>query len=148
MSVQLAGLKQLKEDRERLEKCLDEITKYAATRADAMEKLKLPWSSKTKTASQSSSNGESKGGEKEGATSSSETKTEEKTTETATQITEAPFRQQAVLAVDTLFYSKARNAFTTALTSFMTAVDFMDKNKEKISAPKGKGGARANFSMY
>lgn len=148
VTVQLAALKQLKDDREKLEKVLEDISKYSQTRADAMEKCKLPSSSKTKTSSQSSSNGENKGGEKEGATSSKENKTEEKTVETANQLMEAPFRQQAVLSVDSLFYSKARNAFMSGLTCFMTAVDFMEKNKEKIAEPKGAQGGRSYTSMY
>lgn len=138
----------MKEDRDCIDKILEELSKYAQTRADAMEKCKLPSSTKTKTSSQSSSNGESKGGEKEGATSSTETKTEEKTVETASQISEASFRQQAVLSVDTLYYSKARKGFTTALTCFMTAIDFMEKNSEKIAMPKGASGGRQFSSMY
>lgn len=148
VTVQLAALKQLKDDREKLEKVLEDLSKYAQTRADAMEKCKLPSSTKTKTSSQSSSSGENKGGEKEGATSSSETKTEEKTVETANQLMEASFRQQAVLSVDSLYYSKARNGFTAALTCFMTAVDFYLKNKEKIDAPKGSAGRHSYSSMY
>ena len=37
VTVQLAALKQLKDDREKLEKSLDELSKYASSRADAME---------------------------------------------------------------------------------------------------------------
>ena len=113
-----------------------------------MEKCKLPASTKTKTSSQSSSNGESKGGEKEGATSSTDNKTEEKTVETANQITEGAFRQQAVLAVDALYYSKARNGYMASMTAFLTACDFMDKNKDKIANPKGSQGGRSFHSMY
>ena len=36
-----------------------------------------------------------------------------------------------------------------AIDAFAVAVDFMDKNKEKISAPKGSEGGRGGFSsMY
>ena len=148
VTVQLAALKQLKDDRERLEKALEELSKYASTRADAMEKCKLPSSTKTKTTTQSTSSGETKGGEKEGATSSNNKSEEEKTVETAAQTSDAAFRQQAVWSVDALYYSKARNAYMTALTCFMTAADFMDKNKEKIAAPKGAGGRGGYSSMY
>lgn len=149
VTVQLAALKQLKDDKEQLQKLLEDLSKYSATRADAMEKCKLPASSKSKTTTQSTSNAETKGGEKEGTTSSNSKSEEEKTTESASQIAEARFRQDAVWAIDALYYSKARNAFMSALTCFMTAVDFMDKNKEKIAAPKGSSGGRHSYSsMY
>jgi len=149
VTVQLAALKHMKDDREKLDKVLEDLTKYQETRANAMEKCKLPSTNKSKTTSQSTGNAKVKGGEKEGVTSSSDTKTEEKTVESANQLAEAAFRQQAVWSVDALYYSKAKGAFMSALTSFMTAVDFMEKNKEKISAPKGESGGRAGYSsMY
>jgi len=148
VTVQLAALKQLKDDREKLEKALEELSKYAATRADALEKCKLPSSTKSKTTTQSTSNSDTKGGEKEGATSTTSKSEEEKTVETANQSGEAAFRQQAVWAVDALYYSKARNAYMSAMTCFMTAADFLEKNKEKIGAPKGSSGGGGYSSMY
>lgn len=148
VTVQLSALKHMQDDREALTKTLEDLSKYAATRADAMEKCKLPSSSKSKTTTTSSGSGETTGGEKAGATTSKGNNSEEKTVESATQSAEAAFRQQAVWSVDALYYSKARNAFTSALTAYMTAVDFMDKNEEKIGAPKGEGGGRGFSSMY
>ena len=149
VTVQLAALKQMKDDRERLEKVLEELSKYASSRADALEKCKLNSSSSSKTTTASTSNADTKGGEKSGVTSSTSSSTEEKTVESANQIAEASFRQQAVWAVDALYYSKARTAFMFALTCYLTAVDFLDKNQEKIAAPKGSTGGRASYSsMY
>ncbi|CAB9517070.1 proteasome (prosome, macropain) activator subunit [Seminavis robusta] len=148
VTVQLAGLKMVKDDREKLEKMLEDLSKYASSRADALEKLKLPSSSKSKTTTSTTANNETKGGEKPGATSSTGSNTEEKTVETENQLADAPFRQQAVWQVDALYYSKARNAFMSAMTCFMTAADFLDKNKGKIAAPKGSSGGRGFSSMY
>jgi Proteasome activator pa28 beta subunit len=149
VTVQLAALKQMKDDREKLEKLLEELSKYASSRADAMEKCKLSSVSSSKTTTSSTSNADTKGGEKAGSTSSTSTSTEEKTVESANQVAEAAFRQQAVWAVDVLYYSKARTAFMSALTCYVTAVDFLDKNQEKIAAPKGTTGGRASYSsMY
>ena len=148
VTVQLAALKMLKDDREKLEKTLEELSKYSSSRADALEKCKLPSSSKTKTTTQSTSEGETKGGDKPGSNSSTNKSQEEKTVESASQSAETTFRQQAVWAVDALYYSKARNAFMSALTCYMTAADFMDKNQEKIAAPKGTSGGRGYSSMY
>ena len=147
VTVQLAALKHMQDDRGNLEKALEDLSKYAATRADAMEKCKLPSSTQSKTTTQSTGNNETKGGEKEGTTATTASNTEEKTVETASQSADAAFRQQAVWSVDTLYYAKARNAFMAALTAYMTAVDFMDKNKEKIAAPKGSGGS-GGFSSH
>lgn len=148
VTVQLAALKQLKDDREKLEKCIEELSKYPSARADAMEKCKLPSSSKSKTTTQSTSSSDVKGGEKEGTSTTSAKSDEEKIVATESQLAEASFRQQAVIAVDILYYSKARNAYMSAVTAFMTAADFLDKNQEKISAPKGSGGGRGYSSMY
>lgn len=149
VTVQLAALKHIQDDRGNLEKALEDLCKYAATRADAMEKCKLPSSTKSKTTTSSTGNNETKGGEKEGTTTTTSSNSEEKTVESATQTADAVFRQQSVWSVDTLYYTKARNAFMSALTAFAVAVDFMDKNKEKISAPKGSEGGRGGFSsMY
>lgn len=148
VTVQLAALKHMQDDRDKLQKILEDLSKYAATRADAMEKCKLPSSSKAKTTTSSQSNNDTKGGEKPGTTTSTSTNTEEKTTETQNQQTEAAFRQQAVWSVDALYYSKARTGFMTALTAYSTAIDFMDKNQEKISAPKGSESGRGYTSMY
>jgi len=149
VTVQLAALKQMSDDRERLVKFLDELSKYASSRADALEKCKFPSSTGSKITSKSSSNGESKGGEKEGTSSSTESKVVESKTETAVDAPEVYFRKQAVVAVDTLFYSKAKMALRSAMTSYMMAIDFIEKNKEKIEKPKGSAGGRSAYSsMY
>jgi len=78
VTVQLAALKHMKDERELLSKALEELSKYYSCRADAIEKCKLPTTNSTKTSVQCNSSGESKGGEKEGKTTSTETKVEEK----------------------------------------------------------------------
>jgi len=148
VTVQLAALKHMKDERELLSKALEELSKYYSCRADAIEKCKLPTTNSTKTSVQCNSSGESKGGEKEGKTTSTETKVEEKTTQVANEVAELAFRKQAIVAVDVLFYSKAKTAMETALTAYTTTIDFLDKNKEKIEKPKGSAGRSGYSSMY
>lgn len=58
-------------------------------------------------------------------------------------------RLSAVVAVDTLYYSKARNIFQACIVSLIAAIDFMDKNQTKLLQPKGSQGSSSGFSsMY
>jgi len=150
VGVQLAAIKVIEDARTKLESAVDELFKYGSTRADSLEKVKLPSTSSTKSTTSSTS--ESKGQDKEkGATESSSTSqsTETKTTETSTESPEAKLRRAALTAVDVRFYTKAKAAFQLTITSFLTVADFLDKNKVKIEKPKGDGGSR-NYSgsMY
>lgn len=150
VGVQLAAVKVIQDARTKMETALDELYKFAATRADALEKLKLPSKSATKTTTSTTS--ESKGQDKEkGETGSSSTSqnTETKTTETTSESPETKLRIAALTAVDVLYYNKAKSAFQLTITSYLAAADFMDKNKEKIDKPKGDGGSRGySGSMY
>jgi hypothetical protein len=56
-------------------------------------------------------------------------------------------RVAAVVAVDTLYYSKASAILSQSIISVIGVMDFIDKNKEKLIEPKGNSGS-SNFSMY
>lgn len=149
VTIQLSALKAMKDEREIMEKGLEEMTSYAARRADVMEKCKLPSVSSSKTTSSTNSQGTSTGGEKgDASTTSTDQKTEEKSTESQTQLVEGAMRKQAVIDVDVLFYSKAKTYFNKGLTGYMAVIDFMDKNKEKLEKPKGSQGTGHISSMY
>lgn len=144
VTVQLAALKQMNDDREYIVASIDELSKYYQSRADIIEKCKLPTTTKSKTSSNSAA--EMKGGEKPGSTE--ESKTETKTIETEVSNQEQSLRQQAVYACDVLYYSKAKTCYQKAVTHYMTAIDFMDKNSEKLEKPKGAQGGGHFSSMY
>jgi hypothetical protein len=149
VTVQLTALKQITDAKELLVKGLEDLTKYASSRADALEKCKLPSSSvvssTTKSQSDSAGNNTEKGDVK--ATSTGTAK-EEKTTETATTSPEQEYRKLAVTAVDISFHCKAKGLFQNAMIGYMAALDFMEKNNDKIAKPKGQNGAGSYTSMY
>ena len=150
VGVQLAAIKIIQDARTKMDASVDELYKYAATRADALEKLKLPSKSATKTTTSSTS--ESKGQDKEkgetGTTTSSEN-TETKTTETSSESPEANLRRAALTAVDVRYYTKAKATFQLTITTFLAVVDFVDKNQLKIKKPQGESGVRGySNTMY
>lgn len=151
VGIQLAAIKVLADQTDRIEKGVEELYKYAASRADALEKCKLPSSSETKSSTTSSSESAGTDAEK-GATKSNATSSnsETKSVATATTLAEAALRHQAVAAVDVRFYTKAKATLSATITAFLLAVDFVDKNKVKIAAPKGENGGSRNYSgsMY
>lgn len=150
VTVQLAAIKHIGDVNEKLAKGLEELLKYAAARADALEKCKLPSesSSQSSTFTESKSEGSSK---KDGDTSASSKNTveEKKTSSSTTKLAEAPLRAAAVADVDVLYYCKAKSLMLATITGYLSALDFIDKNQEKIAMPKGsRGSASAYSSMY
>lgn len=133
----MQALKHIGDLQDKLQKQLEELSKYSATRADAVEKCKLPSISSTTTTTKTESENSGKDKEKgdTGSQSSSQV-TEQKQVESKATVAEAVHRQDAVVAVDVLYYSKAKNLFHLALTSYMSVLDFCDKNKDKLAQPK------------
>jgi len=143
VTVQLASLKQLSDVQEAVTKQVDSLAGYAAARADALEKLKLPSSSKSVTKSNSLTTTD---GKKEEKVSES---TEEKSTENENSGPVYEGRVAAVVALDTLYYSKAQRAIQSVMTLYIASLDFMNKNMDKLEMPKGSGGSYSGFSsMY
>lgn len=142
VSIQLAALKVITDQAEKVSKGMEELYGYASARADALEKCKLPSATKSKTET------ESNGTDKEKGETSSKS-TEQKSTETTSESAEAPLRAMALASVDVKYFIKAKAINQTAIAAFLAVVDFMDKNKVKIEKPKGESGSRGYSStMY
>jgi hypothetical protein len=150
VSIQLAAIKVLNDQNEKLDKYMEDLLKYTSTRADALEKCKLPSTVSTKTATVATS--ESAGTDKEKgetATNNKSKSTEEKSVENMSNLVEGTLRKQAVIAVDVRYYQKAKYVLSSVITALLVVADFMDKNKAKIAAPKGEGSSRGySGSMY
>ena len=150
VTIQLALTKSMSDSREKIEKAMEELLKYTAARADALEKCKNLTSTTTTTV-QSKGHSNNEGSNKDGPIKTQECKEsgEEKMTSTTVSSPELVLRQKAVSHIDLLYFRKAKSLYETALTAYMMAVDFMDKNKAKIDEPKGNDGGRSAFSsMY
>mmetsp|Transcript_6054 Transcript_6054/g.9470 ORF Transcript_6054/g.9470 Transcript_6054/m.9470 type:complete len:243 (-) Transcript_6054:160-888(-) len=142
VGVQLDLVKKLGEILEASSKATEDLLGYQNARAEALGKLSLPSTSTTVTKSAGATTTDGKKEEK-----TSET-TEEKQTSSSLGVS-FESRVLAVAAVDTLYYSKARAAFQSCMLNFMSAIDFVDKNKDKLVQPKGSGGSgSSHFSMY
>lgn len=150
VSIQLAAIKVLNDQNEKLDKYMEDLLKYTSARADALEKCKLPSKVSTKTATMSTN--ESAGTDKEKgetATNNKSQSTEEKSIESMSDLMEGTLRKQAVIAVDVRYYQKAKYVLSAVITALLVVADFMDKNKAKIAAPKGEGSSRGySGSMY
>jgi hypothetical protein len=147
VSIQLDVIKKIDEGIEKLNKGLEELSKYTSSRADALEKCKLGSSSAVVTTTESA--GESTGGEK-GDTKTTSKSTETKKTESgASTFPELKLRQQAVIAVDVLYFSKAKALMSQLISSYMLVANAMDKNAVKLEHPKGSSGSGSAYnSMY
>ena len=143
VTVQLSLLKELADVQEAVAKHIDSLAGYAGARADALEKLKLPSSSKSVTKSSSITTTDGKKEDKVSET------TEEKSSDSENSGPAYESRVASLVAVDTLYYSKAQRALQSVMTLYIASLDFMDKNMEKLEKPKGSGGSHSGFhSMY
>ena len=150
VTIQLQALKHIADSQDKLQKQLEELVKYHASRADAVEKCKLPSTSTstTTTKTEASSSGKDKEKGDVASNSSSQTVEQKQVESSGSTSSELVFRQDAVVAVDVLYYVKAKTLCSLAVTSLLSALDFVEKNKDKIEAPKGKGSGSAFSSMY
>ena len=143
VTVQLALLKQLSDVQEAVTRHVDALSAYASARADTLEKLKLPSSSKSTSKSTSVSTTDGKREEKVSES------TEEKSNENENSGPVYEARLSAVVACDTLYYSKALRALQSVMTLYVASLDFLNKNMDKLEKPKGSGGSHSGFhSMY
>lgn len=145
VGVQLDLLKKLNDVQDAVSKNVDELCGYANARAEALSKLGLPSSSTSVTKTSSTSTTDDK---KEDKTSET---TEEKESSSPSSGPAYESRLAAVVAVDTLYYSKARKIFHQCLMSYVAAMDFMDKNQDKLLKPRSNNGGMGGSgysSMY
>merc|ERR1712071_581018 len=147
VSVQLTILKMLKESRESL---VSEIKKlgvtYYETRANVVDKVGLKNKSVSTTSATSKSDTTSSiEGEKSGSKSSSSTNTEEK--ESGPSALDS-YRMYHLLAVEVQAYFDARNAMSLTIDNYCSVLDNVEKNYEKLSAPKGTSGGHSHMGMF
>lgn len=134
VSVVLQSLKQLQDFCDALFKELENLPKYFAARADAMDKLGLP----TKSSSESTK-----------VESGEETKTTTTKEESTKSDGEPTYhRVQAVYAVDAQYYASCQKAFRALIKAYLASVDFILKNQSEIDEPEGKNGPNTYQSMY
>jgi len=141
VGVQLDLLKKLGEMKETANKSTEALLGYESARADALGKLNLPSSTSSVTKSTSATTTD---GNKEEKDCESR---EEKQSSSSSTGPAYESRVGAVVAVDTLYYSKASGILSECIISLIGVMDFIDKNKEKLIEPRGKSGG-SNFSMY
>lgn len=139
--VQLDLVKKLGEMKETVNKSTETLLGYESARADALGKLNLPSSTSSVTKSTSGTTTDGKREEKESESS------EEKQTSSISTGPAYESRVAAVVAVDTLYYSKASGVLSQTIISLIAVMDFIDKNKGKLTEPRGTSGG-SNFSMY
>jgi len=122
--------------KEKANKSIEDLLEYEAKRASALEKL-LPSAQTSITKAATTTDGKK------------EEKQIEQTEEKSNASTGAAYesRVASVVAVDSLYYSKARGILSQTMISLIAVMDFVDKNKDKLTEPKGKSGG-SNFSMY
>ena len=148
VTVQLAAMKQISDAQEKLDKSLEELMKYSSSRAEALEKCKFPSTSVSETSTVSESNSQENSDEAK-VTKSNSKETKSVTTKTDPPSPEQAIRLQALVAVDLLYYSKAKTCYSRAVGTYLYILDFYDKNQQKITKPKGsRDGSSGYSSMY
>lgn len=141
VTVQMTVAKALRETREALLKKMDTLLAYYSSRADAVDKLSLE--KKTSTTSTSSSKTESsKEDEKKESSSNS---TDEKVV--SVQDKGFPFRLMALVALDVHTFMSAKCGLVDCFNDFLMVMDNVEKNKTKLTSPKGFGGSNS-MGMY
>jgi len=141
VTVQMTVAKALKDTREALLKKMDSLLGYYASRADAVEKLSME--KKTNTSSSTSSKTESsKADESKDSTATS-------AVESVVNVTDKgyPFRLMALVSLDVNTYTVAKSGLVDCFNDFLLVVDNVEKNKAKLTMPKGNGGSN-NMGMY
>eukprot|EP00543_Licmophora_paradoxa_P006632 CAMPEP_0202442188 /NCGR_PEP_ID=MMETSP1360-20130828/1645_1 /ASSEMBLY_ACC=CAM_ASM_000848 /TAXON_ID=515479 /ORGANISM="Licmophora paradoxa, Strain CCMP2313" /LENGTH=220 /DNA_ID=CAMNT_0049057471 /DNA_START=39 /DNA_END=701 /DNA_ORIENTATION=+ len=131
VTIQLAVLKQLKETAESLEKDLGTVPTYCKERADVMDKFL--GSSSESVKEETNDEGTKKTTTKEQSTKSNGAESH---------------RKEAVLAIDIQYYTVAKNTMQKVMTAYLSIIDFVVKNKDKIEMPKGSSGGSGYSSMY
>lgn len=134
VAVQLAALKQLKDSSESLSKGLNDLSKYYSDRADAMDKLGLSSESSSKVQKE----------ENDGTDAKIIITKETKICEGQQEF----HRVEAVYAVDTKYYAIAKRTLRAVKSAYISNLDFLFKNAEKIEKPKGDNDGGSRFTSY
>mmetsp|Transcript_19173 Transcript_19173/g.27974 ORF Transcript_19173/g.27974 Transcript_19173/m.27974 type:complete len:245 (+) Transcript_19173:84-818(+) len=141
VTVQMTVAKALKETRESLVKNMGALLSYYSQRADAVDKLALEKKTESETSSTSKTESSVEGENKEGSSSSTEKKV-------ITVIDKGyPFRLMHLVALDVSAYFSAKSGLVECFNDYLMVMDNVEKNKEKITSPKGNGGSNS-MGMY
>ena len=150
VTVQMSAQQHLTQVQDDLVKDQEDLLKYKSTRAEALEKCKMP--SKTTSVTSTQSESESKGKTtKDGDQQSNDHKTSKESKTVESGQTESPdvmLRAEAVQAIDVMYYGRAKAALRYGLLGYMNVLNFFDLNAEKIEKPKGSRGSSSYSSMY
>lgn len=138
VSVQMVVAKFLKDIRESWTKKLDAVPSYYASRADGVDKLGLSKTTRSDTKSETDTTGD------ETKNTGVVTKEEKTTGSLKLDV----HRCKHVVAIDVQCYADLRSTLVMLMDGYMTILDNMDKNKEKLTAPKGTSGGGSSMSMY
>lgn len=144
VSVQMVVLKILKETREDWTKKLETLPSYYSTRADAVDKLNLVKVTQTETLSESNTN--SAGGKDgdESKKTSTTSKEEKKTGGASPDVA----RIKHLVAIDLKWYFELQASLIALQNGYIAIHENIEKNKNKLTTPKGSNGGRSSMSMY
>jgi len=134
VGIQMTINEAMKKKRECWTKKLDAIPSYYSSRADAVDKLGLPKA--TKSESKTETKSDSTGG-KDGDQSTTSTTIVKKEENDEGFLQSNHFRLKHLVSIDVQFYASARLTMIDFLNDYMTILDALEKNKEKLTAPKG-----------
>ncbi|GFH45599.1 hypothetical protein CTEN210_02073 [Chaetoceros tenuissimus] len=141
VTVQMTVGKALKETRESLLKQMDSVVTYYNSRADAVEKLSLEKSTKTVSSTSSKTDSSKDEEKKESTTESTDVKT------VSTESKTYDFRLMALAALDVNAYMSSKAGLVDTFNDFLMVVDNIEKNKLKLTSPKGSSGGNS-MGMY
>ncbi len=149
VTVQMTVSKALKETKETLMKKMESIPSFYTSRADLVDKFGLSKNtiSKTKTVTKAESKGGKDGDElKESCTEV----TEEKSVGNVLDVENKLYsRFMALVKADVNCYVNARIGIMECKDSLLMIYDNIEKNKDKLTSPKGSGGFGGNsMGMY
>jgi hypothetical protein len=145
VTVQMTVAKVLKETREGLTKQMETIPSYYSSRAEAVEKLGLAKTTVTTTNTVAESEG--KGGKDGDENKSSKSKVEEEKIIAPASDARTMWRFKSVLALDVQAYFRMRSGLVECYDSYIMVLDNIEKNMEKLVAPKGNNGGNS-MGMY
>lgn len=146
VTVQMMVQKALVDSRNKLTNTVTDLPIYYSSRADAVDQLGLQKVSvsTTKTKSASEATGGKDGDENK---TSSSTVTEEKTSGKAELDDKMVFRLKHIASLDVMCYFELKNGLVQCRDMFLMILDTIEKNKSKLSSPKGASGGNS-MGMY
>ena len=144
VTVQMTVAKALKDTREALLKKMESLLTYYNSRADAVDKLSLEKKTSTASSTSSKSKTESSKEDEQKESSSTSSSSDEKVVSVVDK--GFPFRLMALVALDVNAYMSAKSGLVDCFNDFLMVMDNVEKNKVKLTSPKGGGGN--SMGMY